>query len=117
MNKLSIPCYWQSMPPTRSEFVSYVRNVTRDMQERIQEGYANPYASTGIPMAQLHGSAYVTALLSNIGIPRNQGGAGFIGGLEVLLNYVYVMGTNVGYNLCCYHNDIPIPETSIATID
>ena len=74
MYDLPISLGGQSMPTNPAEFVSCVNTAIQQSWQQIQAGYANPYASTGLPMNQLHGATYDVALMSNIGIPRNQGG-------------------------------------------
>ena len=59
-------------------------------------------------MSQLHGAAYNAALMSNIGIPISQGGAGMQGGFEAILGYAIGQALVAGYNLCCYYNNLPI---------
>lgn len=114
MYDISFPLGWQSMPPTSTEFASCVNTVIQHNWKQIQAGYANPYASTGLPMNRLHGAAHDVALMSNIGIPRNQGGLGMHGGFEAALSYAVGQALIAGYNLCCYYNGLPmLPPTHL----
>ncbi len=97
-----------SFPSTADEFVACVNSAILQNWQQIQDGYSNPYASTGMPMSQLHGAAYNAALMSNIGMPLSQGGAGMQGGFETILGYAVGQALVAGYNLCCYHNNLPI---------
>lgn len=98
----------QSLPQNPAEFASFVNAGIEQNWLQIQQGYANPYSSTGKPMEQLHGAAYNAALFSNIGIPRNQGGAGMCGGYETTMNYAISKALWVGYNICCWYYDLPM---------
>jgi len=98
----------QFLPPTPSEFSSYVNAGIEQNWMRIQQGYANPYSSTGRPMEQLNGAAYNAALFSNIGIPRNQGGTGMRGGYEATMGYAIGQALWTGYNICCWYYGLPL---------
>lgn len=103
-----IPAYdGQTLPQNPVEFSSFINAEIEHNWLKIQQGYANPYSSTGKPMEQLHGAAYNAALFSNIGEPRCYGGDGMRGGFEVVLGYAVGQAILVGYNLCCYYNGLP----------
>jgi|GEM_PF-2891827 hypothetical protein len=108
MYNISFPLGRQSLPATPAEFASCVNAAIQQKWFQIQAGYENPYASTGLPMNQLHGAAYDVALMSNIGIPRNQGGLGMHGGFETVLGYAVGQALLAGYNLCCRYNGLPV---------
>ena len=108
MYDLPISLGGQSMPTNPAEFASCVNTAMQQSWQQIQAGYANPYASTGLLMNQLHGAAYDVALMSNIGTPRNQGGLGMRGGFETVLSYAVGQALIAGYNLCCRYNGLPV---------
>ena len=107
MYKSVDPNWEQSLPTSPSQFSYYVNSAISQNWQRIQNGYAIPQASTGTPMSNLHGAAYNSALLSNIGIPRCQGGAGMYGGFEAMINYAIGQAMLYGYNFCCFYNNLP----------
>lgn len=55
--------------------------------KHCQAFYESQYLPTGLPMKQLHGTAYDTELMLNIGVPHNQGSLGMQNGFEAIINY------------------------------
>ncbi|MDY3215155.1 MAG: hypothetical protein SOW77_07800 [Ruminococcus sp.] len=96
-----------SLPSNSIEFTSMVNNALVQSADAIRSGYENPLSPTGTPMNMLNGAAYTNALLSNIGIPRNQGGTGMYGGLQTLCTYMLACGMQIGFNACCCYHNLP----------
>ena len=107
-HELSFLVGGQTFPPSPMEFASSVNSCIAQNWWQIQNGYNNPFSSTMTPMGQLHGAAYDVALMSNIGIPRNQGGAGMRGGYEATLNYAVGQALWAGFNICCWYYGLPM---------
>lgn len=96
-----------SIPSTPYEFTHMVNTTLIQSANAIKSGFENPLSSTGTPMNMLSGAAYTNALLSNIGIPRNQDGTGMYGGLQTLCTYMLACGMQIGYNACCNYYNLP----------
>ena len=64
---------------------------------QIQQGFDNPYASAGTPIASLAGGAQTNAQLSNVGGgSKATGGNGMKGGVQTMLTYAYAKGMERG---------------------
>ena len=116
MQNLFLPSNCYNFPMTEQDFRVQTDEILRQSWEQIQSGYQMPVASTGIPMANLHGAAYTNALLSNIGKPLNDGGSGMYGGYQTVMTYITSQAMLYGYNLCLYHqwvNNHYLPENQL----
>ncbi|MDE5569208.1 MAG: hypothetical protein K2I82_00955 [Ruminococcus sp.] len=66
--------------------------------QQIYNGLKEQYASTGYPIDWLHGGPHIGAILAAIGGGAvSTGGAGMLGGLQVLLQYAWAAGAAYGY--------------------